>query len=152
MQFLQDARVLDNWRNAGGYPTLQSYGVTPPVFYSDEAAESCRAEFLQAFPQSHRKFLEETSLSFENGGYYFAHAGVDPARDLPQQRPEDLLWIRDEFLNHQGHFGKMVVHGHTPVQAVDFRSNRINIDTGAYATGTLTCLVLRDGTRELLQT
>jgi serine/threonine protein phosphatase 1 len=34
------------------------------------------------------------------------------------------------------------VHGHTPAREPDIRHNRINIDTGAYATGRLTCLVL----------
>jgi serine/threonine protein phosphatase 1 len=35
-----------------------------------------------------------------------------------------------------------VVHGHTPVSVPDLRSNRINIDTGAFATGRLTCIVI----------
>jgi serine/threonine protein phosphatase 1 len=34
------------------------------------------------------------------------------------------------------------VHGHTPVRMPDVRSNRINIDTGAFATGRLTCIVI----------
>jgi serine/threonine protein phosphatase 1 len=38
----------------------------------------------------------------------------------------------------------IVVHGHTPIYKPDIRSNRINIDTGAYATGRLTCLVLEE--------
>jgi len=52
------------------------------------------------------------------------------------------LWIRDDFLLHEQDFCKVVVHGHTPVMEPDIRPNRINIDTGAYATGKLTCLVL----------
>jgi serine/threonine protein phosphatase 1 len=52
------------------------------------------------------------------------------------------LWIRDEFLNSKLDFGKIVIHGHTPVEKPEFRPNRINIDTGAYATGRLTCLVV----------
>ena len=42
---------------------------------------------------------------------------------------------RDEFLNSELDFGKIVVHGHTPTEQPEFRSNRINIDTGAFATG-----------------
>ena len=57
-------------------------------------------------------------------------------------RDEDLLWIREDFLLHEDAFGKIVVHGHTPVEKPDVRSNRINIDTGAYATGRLACLML----------
>jgi serine/threonine protein phosphatase 1 len=67
---------------------------------------------------------------------------VRPGVPLPQQRQEDLLWIREEFLLHKEDFGKVVVHGHTPALEPDARPNRINIDTGAYATGRLTCLVL----------
>jgi len=38
----------------------------------------------------------------------------------------------------------VIVHGHTPAREPEIRPNRINIDTGAYATGRLTCLVLQD--------
>ena len=52
--------------------------------------------------------------------------------DLADQRQEDLFWIRDEFLQHERDFGKVIVHGHTPVPEPDIRFNRINIDTGDY--------------------
>jgi serine/threonine protein phosphatase 1 len=55
-----------------------------------------------------------------------------------------LLWIREDFLRYDKSFGKIVIHGHTPVAEPDIHPNRINIDTGAYATGNLTCLVLQD--------
>jgi serine/threonine protein phosphatase 1 len=59
------------------------------------------------------------------------------------------LSIREEFLSWPGSFEKVIVHGHTPVPRPDLRANRINIDTGAYFSGQLTCLVLeRD--RQLL--
>jgi serine/threonine protein phosphatase 1 len=61
---------------------------------------------------------------------------------LEKQREEDLLWIRQEFLLCEEDFSKIIVHGHTPVLQPEIRSNRINIDTGAYATGRLSCLVL----------
>ena len=61
---------------------------------------------------------------------------------LAVQSEDDLLWIRDEFLLYEEDFGKLVVHGHTPVREPDFRANRINIDTGAFATGNLTCLTI----------
>jgi serine/threonine protein phosphatase 1 len=44
------------------------------------------------------------------------------------------------------------VHGHTPVAEPDFRPNRINIDTGAFATGRLTCLALEGTSRRILST
>jgi serine/threonine protein phosphatase 1 len=39
-------------------------------------------------------------------------------------------------------FGRIVVHGHTPSEQPELLPNRINIDTGAFATGRLTCVVL----------
>ena len=56
--------------------------------------------------------------------------------------PELLLWIRDEFLYGKDDFGKIVVHGHTPVEKPEILPNRINIDTGAFITNRLTCLVI----------
>jgi serine/threonine protein phosphatase 1 len=67
---------------------------------------------------------------------------VRPHIELTKQTEKDLLWIRAEFLNSSQDFGKIIVHGHTPIKNIDVRSNRINIDTGAFATGVLTCLVI----------
>jgi serine/threonine protein phosphatase 1 len=67
---------------------------------------------------------------------------VRPGIPLADQRETDLLWIRREFLSHESEFGKIIVHGHTPVAKPEVRSNRINIDTGAFATDCLTCLKL----------
>ena len=50
---------------------------------------------------------------------------------------------RDEFLSSNKNFGKFIVHGHTPVSKPDVRPNRINIDTGVYATGILTLLTIQ---------
>ena len=66
----------------------------------------------------------------------------DRAFRLDRQCEEDLLWIREDFLSSQENFGKIVVHGHTPVSKPEIYLNRINIDTGAYATGQLACLVV----------
>jgi serine/threonine protein phosphatase 1 len=90
----------------------------------------------------HRDFLSKLQPYACYGDFYFTHAGVRPGVPLEQQREEDLLEIREQFLNCHDDFGKIVVHGHTPAFEPEFRPNRINIDTGAYATGKLTCLVI----------
>jgi serine/threonine protein phosphatase 1 len=61
------------------------------------------------------------------------------------------LWIREEFLESTADFGKIVVHGHTPVDSPDVRPNRINIDTGAFASGRLTCIVLAESGHRFLE-
>jgi serine/threonine protein phosphatase 1 len=101
-------------------------------------------------PKSHREFLSDLKSSFTCGDFFFVHAGVRPGIPLAKQREEDLLWIRQDFLMSEDDFSKIVVHGHTPVLKPEIRPNRINIDTGAYATGRLTCLKLEDSRIEFI--
>ena len=98
--------------------------------------------FRATLSDSHRLFIERLNLSYTCGDFLFVHAGVRPGIPLQKQSERDLLWIREDFLLHEEDFGKIVVHGHTPTIEPEIRPNRINIDTGAYATGRLTCLVL----------
>jgi serine/threonine protein phosphatase 1 len=49
-------------------------------------------------------------------------------------------------------FGRIVVHGHTPSERPEVLPNRINIDTGAFATGRLTCVVLEGAEPRFLMT
>ena len=98
----------------------------------------------------HRRFLEELPLSFSLGDYLFVHAGIRPGVPLDEQSPTDLLTIREPFLSWLGPLPKVVVHGHTAVRSPTFLSNRINVDTGAYVTGRLTCLALEDRNKMLV--
>ena len=142
ISFLSNPSVLSDWRAIGGVSTLLSYGVTPSAKDDAREQEQAAEAFRAALPESHRHFIQGLALSLTCGDFFFVHAGVRPGVSLRQQRREDLLWIREEFLLHEEDFGKIVVHGHTPAKEPEIRPNRINIDTGAYATGRLTCLVL----------
>jgi serine/threonine protein phosphatase 1 len=142
LQFLSDPTVLSEWQNIGGLNTLLSYGVMPTRRNDSESLQKVSTALRQAMPDSHRRFIEDLALSFACGDFFFVHAGVRPGIPLRRQSQQDMLWIRDDFLLHEEDFGMVVVHGHTPIYKPDIRSNRINIDTGAYATGRLTCLVL----------
>jgi len=134
LQFL-DGRIADReWLDWGGAATALSYGVNParePVL---------SAALARAVPLEDVQFLRALRLSFRYGPYFFAHAGVAPNRTLDEQAEDDLLWIRKVFLDHTGSFGAIVVHGHTPKDEPELRPNRINLDTGAYATHRLSCL------------
>ncbi len=152
LKFLDDATVLDSWRKFGGLETLHSYGVSVSDAMRGAGYDRAREALLRALPQSHLEFLTQTLPSISFGDYFFCHAGVRPGIALSRQSPGDLLWIREEFLRHAGSFGKVVVHGHTPTSAPDVRPNRINVDTGAYASSILTALVLEDDRRRFLST
>ena len=145
LEFLKDPTILNAWQHCGGLETLVSYGLEPSFNLSSEDQESLAASLAERLPEHHHKFLIALPLCFALGDYFFVHAGVRPGIALSNQRAEDLLWIRDDFLRYEGSFGKVVVHGHTPVSEPEIRNNRINIDTGAFATGNLTCAVFEDG-------
>lgn len=141
LKFLADPAVLDDWRCCGGLETLVSYGLKPSFNPNPSEQAQLSRDLARILPVTHRRFLAALEPSFVCGDYLFVHAGVRPLVPLRQQKEDDLLWIRDEFLLWEEKFEKVVVHGHTPVQAPDIRTNRINIDTGAFATGRLTCMV-----------
>jgi serine/threonine protein phosphatase 1 len=103
-----------------------------------------------AMPTEHTRFLQSLKTSYSHGKYFLCHAGVRPGVPLERQNDEDLLTIRDEFLSSRIDFGKIVVHGHTPIEQPEVLPNRINIDTGAFATGLLTCVVLDEGGHRFL--
>ena len=148
--FIKDPTILNDWRRYGGIETLLSYGLVPSVNMGPAEQIKLAATFSEVLPLSHRIFLGSLRPSFTCGDYFFVHAGVRPGIPLAKQREEDLLWIRDDFLLYEDDFGKVVVHGHTPVREPDIRPNRINIDTGAYATGQLTCLMLEGDKRQFI--
>jgi serine/threonine protein phosphatase 1 len=141
LEFLKDPTILSAWQRCGGLETLVSYGLEPSLNLSSEDQQSLAATLADRLPAHHYNFLIALPLSFTVGDYFFVHAGVRPGVALSNQSAEDLLWIREDFLRYKGSFGKVVVHGHTPVSEPEIRSNRINIDTGAFASGKLTCAV-----------
>lgn len=153
LRFLADGSNTLFWVAYGGIPTMISYGVKPPDPPTDEdEVTRARKELAQKLPPAHLDFLAKLEPYRVEGDYLFVHAGIRPGVPLDEQREEDFLWIREEFLRSQQEFGKCVVHGHSITRQPDFQPNRIGIDTGAFASGTLTCLVLEDTRQELLTT
>ncbi len=143
MEVLDEPTKLEDWRHYGGLLTLMSYGVNPTMNPTTEQQVELIEALARAVPAEHREFLRRLETSFTCGDFYFVHAGVKPGVALAKQQEQDQLWIREEFLNSDERFEKYIVHGHTPVSAPDIRPNRINIDTGAYATGNLTLLTIQ---------
>jgi serine/threonine protein phosphatase 1 len=150
--FMRDGSDADIWLQFGGLETLHSYGVpVSEVTVGKGAKEAARALNL-VVPKVHRAFLSSLKNSISINGYFFCHAGVRPNIPLDRQNENDLFWIRDEFLRSDNDFGKMIIHGHSPHEWPEVKRNRVNIDTGAFATGRLTCLVIEDGRGRFLFT
>jgi serine/threonine protein phosphatase 1 len=142
--FLQDPDVIYGWMRLGALSTFTSYGVSIPTATQLVPAKIHRA-FCDALPRTHVLFLRCLHNTYQCGDYLFVHAGIRPGVPLDQQVQEDLIWIRDEFLQCTADYGCTVVHGHTPVTHPQICRNRINIDTGAVFSGRLTCIVLEAG-------
>ena len=142
LRFLEDEKILDAWRGLGGLETLHSYGVDVGPGLAGRDFKKIQAAFQTRFPEHHRQFLETLETSTAIGDYFFCHAGIRPGVPLDRQSRDDLLNIRGPFLFAEAEHGKLIVHGHTPSVTPEIRFNRIGIDTGAYATNRLTCLVL----------
>jgi calcineurin-like phosphoesterase family protein len=149
---LSDRSLFDQWTRFGGVETLVSYGVMPKPPLDEPQIVRLQAAFHDALPQTHFRFFRDLQKSFACGDFLFVHAGVKPNVELSRQKESDLLWIREEFLSSNEDFGKIIVHGHTPSSEVEVASNRINIDTGAYATGRLTCLVMEGTSLAVMDT
>jgi serine/threonine protein phosphatase 1 len=148
---LADPAEMEPWLMNGGVETLLSYGGMDRSLLETMTLLEARESFRAALPESHREFLGGLRKMVVCGGYAFVHAGLDPSRPLHDQDPFDLLWIREPFLSSGVDFGKVIVHGHTPTREPEVRRNRINIDTGAFYAGRLTCLVLEGDARRFLQ-
>ena len=135
----------------GGRETLLSYGV--PISDYD-AADFERLLVLLAthVPADHIAFLRQFRDTYRSGDYLFVHAGIRPGTPIEEQRPAELRWIRDRFLDDPRDHGVIVVHGHSITAEVEERPNRIGVDTGAYASGKLTAVGLEGSERWFLST
>ncbi len=128
-----DSYLMVGWdwfhERLGGIETLASYGVEPPK--PGERLFQFHARARAAVPETHRAFLTGLLTSYETEDQIFVHAGIRPGIPLAEQSETDLLWIRHEFHDDTRDHGKLIVHGHTPVDAVTHYGNRVNLDTGA---------------------
>jgi diadenosine tetraphosphatase ApaH/serine/threonine PP2A family protein phosphatase len=120
----------------GGVATLESYGLK----------EDDLAEARERMPGPHLDFFKNLAVSYLRPPYLFVHAGILPTRQLEDQQPEDMLWIRQEFILHPHKIDATVVFGHTPMRGVMVDlPYKLGIDTGLVYGGKLTCVEFTEG-------
>jgi len=136
-----DKRAAGLFHRVGGRETLMSYGISAHDYDQLDLVGLTDAT-ARLVPAEQIAFLRGFEDSFTLGDYHFVHAGVRPGVALDAQAPADLRWIRREFLDDPRDHGAMIVHGHSITETPDLRANRIGIDTGAFASGTLTAVGL----------
>lgn len=127
----------------GGVTTLKSYGVNA---IGSPSADGAR--FLHALPEPHRNFFTNLETYCFLGEFLCVHAGVQPLRPWEEQVEEEMLWIRQEFIQNEHPFPHTVLFGHTPMEEVLFHlPYKVGLDTGLVYGNRLSCLEL---TRKIL--
>ncbi len=153
LEFMRDPLINSNeWLVWGGVETMQSYY----VIHDPRRPIADQVKFLskslnEKVPASHQEFLKSLDVYYQCGDYLFVHAGIRPNFPLHEQAPEDMWMIRETFIEYEGLHPWRVVHGHTISEHPELLPNRINVDTGLYRHGVLTCAVLENDTVEFLQ-
>ena len=129
-----------HWLEAriGGIETLASYGVDAT---GRRRLGEVHAEARARVPPAQIAFLEARPTSYTRGDVHFVHAGVQPDVALDKQNDDDLIWIRDGFLDSAHDFGKLIVHGHTALMHATRYPNRVNLDSSAAYNNHLTAAV-----------
>ena len=133
-----DEASAEHWALHGGSASLISWNVP---------ARAPVSAWWTHIPPAHLTFMRGLPRCYVKDGYVFAHAGVRPGTPLAAQLPDDLIWIRDGFLDWPGIMlpetpDAIIVHGHSPRMRPEVRRNRINLDTGAGRGGPLSCAIL----------
>lgn len=147
-----DIKLLQDWMRFGGRETLMSYGIRPAILPTEASFAGMLGNLLEKVPPSHTTYLNSMQLCVSYGDYFFCHAGARYGVALDAQTEQDLVWIRRDFLANTKKFEKIIVHGHTISEEAELLPHRINVDTGAYATGCLTAIALEGTQQWLVQT
>ncbi|MBL1421806.1 MAG: metallophosphoesterase [Alphaproteobacteria bacterium] len=124
------------WMAIGGIATLSNFGIS-----GLDDVQLVRQQLLKQMGMKMIGFLNNLNISYTNGDYFFCHAVPSNDKPLNLQSKKTLLNNRKANISK---YEKIVVHGHVSRDKVEFLESRINIDTGAYATENLTCLLVKN--------
>ncbi|SHJ07199.1 serine/threonine protein phosphatase 1 [Hymenobacter daecheongensis DSM 21074] len=136
---LPPAKLSPTWLSQGGQATYEAYQRGPQ----------------EQLSRHQSAFFGRQLLYFEDeANNLYLHAGYDPTQPISQQKPAELLWTRELWLNGWEALGYTECYiGHTPTwpeSAVPRQQANVwNIDQGAGYGGRLTMLNVR--TKEFVQ-
>ena len=144
---------IKNWLNFGVDQTFRSYDIETVEFikdgFEDDVIDKLRNELLKKMDATHINFFKNLEVTHSTEKYLFVHAGIDPQKKLSEQTKKDYLWSRSNIFFHKDFKAeKTIIHGHTPEKEVINYPYRINIDTGCYFSGKLTCVCINEHNKD----
>ncbi len=153
LSFLRNPEEVGNrWMRHGGLQTMASFGhFKLGVQNAPEALRIARDQLLEVIPEGLEDWLASRPRWFKSGNVVVVHAGADPDRPMEEQKGQALTWGHHAFGKQAREDGLWVVHGHTIVTLPQEKNGVISVDTGAYATGKLTAVVIANGNAEFVQ-
>jgi serine/threonine protein phosphatase 1 len=135
--------TLELWCENGGTTVLAETGLAwDELAFMDPAAVAER--LLHRLGPELTTLLQKLPAYWRCGSYLFVHGGVHPTRPLEDHSLDDLIWMREPFLDGAGWIHPFaVVHGHTPCGPEVF-PHRIGVDSGCFFTGVLSAVEIAD--------
>lgn len=140
-------RSGSRWLRYGGLQTMASFGVTGLAeTTTGSALTDARDRLAERMGPDMIAWLRALPSVWQSGNVAVTHAGADPARPINDQDSKALRWGHPDFRRTARNDGLWVVHGHYVTEHPVMEKGRINVDTGAYASGRLTVAHFKDNT------
>jgi hypothetical protein len=70
LDILGDAGGLETWKYYGGFQTLISYGIAPPMKPDPDEQKQLVSALVDRIPDSHRRFFDNLRPSFSCGDFF----------------------------------------------------------------------------------
>lgn len=110
----------EGWLHYGGRETLQSFNVS----------------FAAMVDEKYVQFIKSLQHYTEYKNYLLVHGGFNFSIDNIFDDRHAMLWARNYDVNPEKTEGKIVIHGHTPIDEIDLKAlvkadkHEINLDNG----------------------
>ena len=145
------------WIYNGGSETLGSYGMDLSEHIDNDMDLNIdikiKKKFIKLLPSSHLNFFNQLVINYTYDDYFFVHAGINPNIPIKMQEKETMIWTREEaFFKPTMQYSKIIVHGHTAKEKIEKFPYRINLDTGSFYSGKLSCLLIEGKQLSFLDT
>lgn len=153
LDYIDGWASYQDWMTMGAAELLRSYGLDPdhlPLVFRTGA--QLDTFIRQSLPRTHIDFMRSMPVMVDTPSVLFVHAGIDPAVPIAEQTDEDMVFIRQRFLNSTAPLPKLVVHGHTPGEEPEVLPMRLNLDTRAFKSGKLSVARFWQGRVHLFST